>query len=55
MAGSKAFCLNKLIIIKMAGVYKIGVFDEEKSLIASIKSLQEKKLAIYDVHSLSYS
>jgi hypothetical protein len=33
----------------MAGVYKIGVFDEEKSLIASIKSLQEKKLAIYDV------
>ncbi len=33
----------------MAGVYKIGVFDEEKTLIASIKSLQEKKLAIYDV------
>jgi len=33
----------------MAGTYKIGVFEEEKSLIASIKSLQEKKLAIYDV------
>ena len=33
----------------MAGVYKIGVFDEEKTLIASIKSLQEKKVAIYDV------
>ena len=33
----------------MPGVYKIGVFDEEKSLIASIKSLQEKKLAIHDV------
>jgi hypothetical protein len=33
----------------MAGIYKIGVFDEEKTLIASIKSLQEKKLAIYDV------
>ena len=30
-------------------MYKIGVFDEEKTLIASIKSLQEKKLAIYDV------
>jgi len=33
----------------MAGVYKIGVFDEEKTLLASIKSLQEKKLAILDV------
>jgi hypothetical protein len=33
----------------MAEIYKIGVFNEEKSLIASIKSLQEKKLAIYDV------
>jgi hypothetical protein len=33
----------------MAGTYKIGVFDEEKTLIASIRSLQEKKLAIYDV------
>ncbi len=33
----------------MAGVYKIGVFDEEGSLIKSIKSLQEKKLAIHDV------
>jgi hypothetical protein len=33
----------------MTGVYKIGVFDEEKTLVASIKSLQEKKLAIYDV------
>lgn len=33
----------------MAGIYKIGVFDEEKALVASIKSLQEKKLAIYDV------
>ncbi len=33
----------------MAGVYKIGVFDEEKTLVASIKSLQEKKLAIHDV------
>jgi hypothetical protein len=33
----------------MAGVFKIGVFDEEKTLIASIKSLQEKNLAIHDV------
>ncbi len=33
----------------MTGKYKIGIFDEEKSLIASIKSLQDKKLAIYDV------
>lgn len=33
----------------MSGVFKIGVFDEEKKLIASIKSLQEKNLAIYDV------
>lgn len=33
----------------MSGIYKIGVFDEEKSLVSSIKSLQEKNLAIYDV------
>jgi len=33
----------------MAGIYKIGVFDDEKSLIASIKTLQEKNLAIHDV------
>lgn len=33
----------------MYGIYKIGVFDEEKSLVSSIKSLQEKNLAIHDV------
>lgn len=33
----------------MAGLYKIGVYNEEESLIASIKSLQEKQVAIHDV------
>ncbi len=33
----------------MSTKYKIGVFDEEKTLVASIKSLQERNLAIFDV------
>lgn len=33
----------------MSARYKVGVFDEEKKLIASIKALKENQLTIHDV------